>query len=122
MERSVAELKALLAAAEREIERLNETIGGLEDEVELLKGLPPEKRIAANNNNNSNSNSSTIPTTTTNETSNLTDNEIANLPNVVKLQEHVKDLEDKISKLQEEKQQLADLCDELKDKVKITNK
>lgn len=69
-ERSVAELKLLLAKSEQEISRLNATIAALSDEIRLLKGgAPPSTKIDLSD-----------------EDFTLPSGEHASLPNVVRLQ------------------------------------
>lgn len=70
-ERSVAELKLLLAKSEKEIARLTATIAALSDEIRLLKGgEPPSTKIDF----------------ITDENFTLPSGEHASLPNVVRLQ------------------------------------
>lgn len=62
-ERSVAELKILLAKAEKEIEQKNNMIAGLTEEIKLLRnGVIPSSSIISSDSSNNNNNSITNAT------------------------------------------------------------
>jgi len=102
-ERSVGELKILLAKAEKEIARLQETITALQEEVAVYKngGVPVAKTVKT-------------------EDAQPGAAVVVNLPSVTRLQEKIAELEETVKRLEEEKQSATDqyesLTEELKEK------
>eukprot|EP00727_Mastigamoeba_balamuthi_P014746 m51a1_g9898 putative kinesin heavy chain (1745) ;mRNA; r:63098-72382 len=118
VERSPAELKAMLAKSEAEIAKLQECIASLQEEVALFRQNPGAAAAAAGA-------SAPVPVPPgAPQRLNAAAPEVAaspidisTMPNVVKMKEHIEQLEAKLAAAEEEKTALVDAQEALKDQL-----
>lgn len=90
-----------MANAEKEIAKLKKNIIHLEDEVEILRGNPPPKRLA----------DGSI------DTSEPAEGTLSGVE-ALRFQETIGELEDKLRKLEEEKQMMTEMHESVSDELK----
>jgi len=142
VEKSAAELKLMLAKAAREIKRLKIYIGGLEEELFVLRGdtptITPSGKLPSSNSlakasslsmGSSSTKTSTNDAPTTLATSSVPDvsangggggdhpPQTSSLPNVAAIQRQVQKLDDQIDTLREQNQTLLSEQDRIRDEL-----